>query len=52
MKKLLVTLSCALLIACGGGGDGSDSAEPTGTPASVEITTQAVLLTETGQTKA
>lgn len=52
LLRALFTILLTTLVACGGGGSGSPSTDASGTPASVEITTQAVLLTETGQTKA
>lgn len=45
---LMILVASSLLTACGGGGAGADA---TATPARVDITTSAVLLTETGQTK-
>ncbi|WP_310566672.1 hypothetical protein [Hydrogenophaga sp.] len=45
---LMILVASSLLTACGGGGAGADA---TATPARVDITTSAVLLTEPGQTK-
>lgn len=45
---LMILVASSLLTACGGGGSGADA---TATPSRVDITTSAVLLTETGQTK-
>lgn len=52
LRALSIALLATALVACGGGGSGTPSADASATPASVEITTRAVLLTETGQTKA
>lgn len=49
---LLMILVASLLTACGGGGSTSIADTATPTPTQVVITTSAVLLTETGQTKA
>jgi hypothetical protein len=50
LSWILLSAATLLATACGGGGSAS-SAEAAAAPARVEITTKAVLLTETGQTK-
>ena len=52
IRTFLTLMLTTALVACGGGGSGTPSSDASATPARVEITTQAVLLTETGQTKA